>query len=180
MPLVITMASDQDRLIAEIHAKLNREQTLIQGTSKLRDSTSNPVVKESAGRQIHEAQKNIKYLEDKLRTLQIQMQPNAPPPPQHGGSMYNQQQGRNMAGSPGPPLPPKDNNLNYGGGQHGDYPDPNQPHYPQSGAGSMPSGAPAHDPRPFQPIPKARPNFSKLGRGSYVHLQEDSTNSYQI
>jgi classical protein kinase C/novel protein kinase C epsilon type len=27
----------------------------------------------------------------------------------------------------------------------------------------MPSGAPFPDPRPYAPIPKARPNYTKLG-----------------
>ena len=27
----------------------------------------------------------------------------------------------------------------------------------------MPSGAPYSDPRPFAPVPKARPNYTKLG-----------------
>lgn len=70
------------------------------------------------------------------------------------------QYGANPAGS-GPMPPPKDY-PGYMGNEQQDYGD-GPGGFPQGGAGSMPSGAPFADPRPFAPIPKARPNYSKLG-----------------
>jgi hypothetical protein len=49
------------------------------------------------------------------------------------------------------------------GGDTGDYGDPGPGGYSQGGTGIMPSRAPFADPRPDAAIPKARPNFSKLG-----------------
>ena len=70
-----------------------------------------------------------------------------------------------MPGSPGPIPPPKDQNGRpYGGGDRGDYGDPGPGGYSQGGTGTMPSRPPFADPRPFQPLPKARTNFSKLGK----------------
>jgi Hr1 repeat len=159
------MASDQDRLAAEIYRKIERERALIHAASNMQKATNNPAVQARADSQIREGRKNIDYLEERLRTLQLQMQPSGPPPPQHGGrGPYDQQQARNM-GSPRPTPPPKDQNGRpYGGGDRGDYGDPGPGGYTAGGTGQMPPRAPFADPRPFQPVPKARPNFSKLGR----------------
>lgn len=70
------------------------------------------------------------------------------------------QYGANPAGS-GPIPPPKDY-PGYMGNEQQDYGD-GPGGFPQGGAGSMPSGAPFSDPRPFAPVPKARPNYTKLG-----------------
>jgi Hr1 repeat len=159
------MASDQDRLMAEIYRKIDRERALMHAASSMQRATNNATVQAKADTSIREGKKNIEYLEERLRTLQLQMQPGGPPaPPQHGGQgQYGQQSGRNM-GSPRPTPPPKDQNGRpYRGEDHGDYGDPGSGGYNQGGTGTMPPRAPFADSRPFQPVPKARPNFSKLG-----------------
>jgi Hr1 repeat len=181
------MASDQDRLMAEIYRKIDRERALIHAASSMQRATNNASVQSRADTSIREARKNIDYLEERLRTLQLQMQPSGPPTPQHGGQgQYGQQQGRNMVGSPGPTPPPKDQNGRpYGGGEQGDYGEPGPGGYSQGGTGSMPPRAPFADNRPFQPVPKARPNFSKLGRiyntvSRRTHRRLTVSRSYQI
>lgn len=131
---------DGDELIASVFRKIEREKALITAASNMRQSTDNPLVQQRVDANIRDGRKNIAYLEEKMRELQIrQMNQDGGSPGQRGG----------------PALPPKDH-PGYAGEQ-GDG------HYPQGGSGSMPSGAPYADPRPYAPIPKARPNYTKLG-----------------
>ncbi len=152
--------------MAEIYRKIDRERALMHAASSMQRATNNATVQAKADTSIREGRKNIEYLEERLRTLQLQMQPSGPPPPQHGGQgQYSQQQGRSTIGSPGPTPPPKNpNGRPHGGEDHGDYGDPGPGGYSRAGTGSMPPRAPFADPGPFQTVPKARPNFSKLGR----------------
>lgn len=131
---------DGDELIASVFRKIEREKALITAASNMRQSTDNPLVQQRVDANIRDGRKNIAYLEEKMRELQIrQMNQEGGSPGQRGG----------------PALPPKDH-PGYAG-EKGDG------HYPQGGSGSMPSGAPFADPRPYAPIPKARPNYTKLG-----------------
>lgn len=129
---------DGDELIASVFRKIEREKALITAASNMRQSTDNPLVQQRVDANIRDGRKNIAYLEEKMRELQIrQMNQEGGSPGQRGG----------------PAPPPKDGYA----GEQGDG------HYPQGGSGSMPSGAPFADPRPYAPIPKARPNYTKLG-----------------
>ncbi|KAI2732458.1 hypothetical protein CBS147332_1597 [Penicillium roqueforti] len=117
---------DGDELIASVFRKIEREKALITAASNMRQSTDNPLVQQRVDANIRDGRKNIAYLEEKMRELQI----------------------RQMNQEGGPAPPPK----GHGEGEH----------YTQGGSGSMPSGAPFADPRPYAPIPKARPNYTKL------------------
>lgn len=142
---------DGDELIASVYRKIEREKALIAAASNMRLSTDNPLVQQRVDANIRDGRKNIAYLEEKIRELQIRQVEQ-----QGGGSPRDQ---RHAPGSAGPVPPPKDY-PGYYGGERSD----GEPHgYPQGGAGSMPSGAPFPDPRPYAPIPKARPNYTKLG-----------------
>ncbi|CAG7947917.1 unnamed protein product [Penicillium nalgiovense] len=130
---------DGDELIASVFRKIEREKALITAASNMRQSTDNPLVQQRVDANIRDGRKNIAYLEEKMRELQIrQMNQEGGSPGQHGG-----------------PAPPPKDHPGYAGEQ-GDG------HYPQGGTGSMPSGAPFSDPRPYAPIPKPRPNYTKL------------------
>lgn len=122
---------DGDELIASVFRKIEREKALITAASNMRQSTDNPLVQQRVDANIRDGRKNIAYLEEKMRELQI----------------------RQMNQEGGPAPPPK----GHGEGEH----------YTQGGSGSMPSGAPFADPRPYAPIPKARPNYTKLG--TFLH-----------
>lgn len=137
---------DGDELIASVYRKIEREKALIAAASNMRQSTDNVLVQQRVDANIRDGRKNIAYLEEKMRELQLRQMER-----EGGGSPHDSR--HQQAG--GPPLPPKDY-PGYMGGE-GDA------HYPQGGAGSMPSGAPFSDPRPYAPIPKARPNYTKLG-----------------
>ncbi|KAJ5337900.1 hypothetical protein N7452_004628 [Penicillium brevicompactum] len=133
---------DGEELIASVLHKIEREKALITAASNMRQSTDNPLVQQRVDANIREGRKNIAYLEEKMRELEIRQR----------------NQGAGSPGQRGGPAPPPKDYAGYGGEQ-GDY---GEPHYPQGGSGSMPSGAPFPDPRPYAPIPKARPNYTKL------------------
>ncbi|KAJ5568525.1 hypothetical protein N7450_011011 [Penicillium hetheringtonii] len=130
---------DGDELIASVYRKIEREKALIAAASNMRQSTDNPLVQQRVDINIRDGRKNIAYLEEKMRELQIRQIE------QQGGGSPSQR-------GAGPPPPPKD------GGYYGE----DDAGYAQGGTGSMPSGAPFPDPRPYAPIPKARPNYTKL------------------
>lgn len=133
---------DGDELIASVFRKIEREKALITAASNMRQSTDNPLVQQRVDANIRDGRKNIAYLEEKMRELQVrQMDREGGSPGQRGG----------------PALPPKDHGYAGEQGEYGDV------QYAQGGNGSMPSGAPFADPRPYAPIPKARPNYTKLG-----------------
>ena len=154
--------ADSDQAIAEVYRKIEREKALINAASQMRVSTNNPSVQARVDSNIRDARKNIVYLEEKLQDLQIRKiehDGGAAPP---GAASF---QGRMRPGD-GPTPPPKDGRAYFGGpGDRGDYGDVGPGGYSQGGTGIMPPRAPYGDPRPQNtPIPKARPNFSKLGK----------------
>jgi Hr1 repeat len=145
---------DDDELIASVYRKIEREKTLINAATNLRQSTDNPLVQQRVDANIRDGRKNIAYLEEKMRELQFRKLGHEG----NGGQISPQ------AGSPteqrrsGP-----QNSGGYFAGERGDYGDPGPGGYGQGGSGSMPTRASYTDPRPFAPMPKARPNYSKLG-----------------
>lgn len=143
---------DGDDLIASVYRKIEREKALITAASNMRQSTDNPLVQQRVDANIRDGRKNIAYLEEKMRELQIRRIEN------DGGSPTE----KRLPPGPdaGPAPPPKDYASGYGNEQ-GEYGESSAA-YP--GPGSMPTGAPFKDPRPFAPVPKARPNYTKLGK----------------
>ncbi|KAL4866361.1 hypothetical protein BDV12DRAFT_173116 [Aspergillus spectabilis] len=135
---------DGDELIASVYRKIEREKALIAAASNMRQSTDNPLVQQRVDANIRDGRKNIAYLEEKMKELQLRQMER-----EGGGSPTDKRLPPNPDDGPAPP--PKD----YSG-----YGDSAQ--YPQPGSGTMPSGAPFKDPRPFAPVPKARPNYTKL------------------
>lgn len=153
--------TDTDVQIAEVRRKIDREKALINGATHMRQSTNNSAVQARADSNIKDGRRNIAYLEEQLNKLQIRkVNDGAPPPPAHGYGMSTQRKPLPHAGDGGPIPPPKEPTGFY---ESGDYGDPGPGGYSQGGTGMMPPRAPYGDPRPYAPVPKARPNFSKLG-----------------
>ncbi|QKX58539.1 uncharacterized protein TRUGW13939_05664 [Talaromyces rugulosus] len=146
---------DDDELIASVHRKIEREKALIAAATNMRQSTDNPLVQQRVDANIRDGRKNITYLEEKMRELQVRKSGSASGPPQlpplGGGS------GDDFGFGDGAPAPPPKDN-----GDSGEYGDAGPGGYSQGGTGTMPSRAPFADPRPFSSVPKARPNYSKL------------------
>ncbi|KAL2864690.1 protein kinase c [Aspergillus lucknowensis] len=134
---------DGDELIASVYRKIEREKALIAAATNMRQSTDNPLVQQRVDANIRDGRKNIAYLEEKMKELQLRQME------KESGSPTDKRLPPNPDDGPAPP--PK----NYGSG----YGDSAQ--HPQPGGGSMPPGAPFKD-RPSAPVPKARPNYTKL------------------
>jgi hypothetical protein len=60
-----------DPVLQDIARKIDREKVLIQGAIALRNSTENFVVQQKCDTNIRESKKNIEYLEDRMRQLQV-------------------------------------------------------------------------------------------------------------
>lgn len=179
--------SDDDKLIAEVYRKIEREKALIHAASNMRQSTDNPTVQARVDSNIRDGRRNIAYLEEKMRDLQVRRLgrdegDGGPPPPTHGALSAAQQQGLNQRNGPTPP--PKDARGKYFANERGDYGDAGPGGYSAGNSGMMPPRAPYGDPRPFAPVPKARPNYSKLGMlQSATNMRRANENlrrSYQI
>lgn len=159
---------DGDELVATVYRKIEREKALIHAASNIRQSTDNPLVQQRVDSNIRDSKKNIAYLEEKMRELQLRMGQEGGPSgqsPPHGSPTQQRFSGGGRGDGP-PPPPPKDSS--YMQGERGDYGDPGPGGYAQGGTGAMPPRAPFNDPRPYSSVPKARPNFSKLGMPKYL------------
>ena len=167
---------NDDDLINQVYRKIEREKVLINAANNMRQS-SNPQVQQSLDSQIRESRKGIDYLEERMRELQMRRMEaqgasgsnGGPLPPAHGGMAPQQRNARN-AQQVGPPTPPpKDGRTRYVQ-DGGDYGNPGNGGYMNDlsgGHGMMPPRAPFGPPGPSSAIPKARPNYTKLGRCNY-------------
>jgi hypothetical protein len=135
-----------DELMATVYRKIEREKALINAATNMRQSTNNPLVQQRVDANIRDGRKNIAYLEGR----ESGGQPGSPTTQRRSGPDYG--------GGP-PQPPPKDGSFMPHG--PGDY---DNGGYNQGPPGSMPLRAPFHDARPDAGTPKARPNFSKLGK----------------
>ncbi|KAL9061028.1 MAG: hypothetical protein Q9206_000742 [Seirophora lacunosa] len=154
---------NDDELINQVRRKIERERVIINSANAMRQH-SNPQVQQSLDSQVREGQKNIRYLEEKMRELQdrraVQNRNPSPLPPAHGGfsPQYRTQQ------HDPPPPPPKDGDSGNLGGS-GDYADRatgGRMNDLSGGHGIMPPRAPFGPPAPGSTMPKPRPNYSKL------------------
>lgn len=171
---------NDDDLISQVHKKIEREKVLINAANAMRQS-SNPQVQQSLDSQVREGRRNIAYLEERMRELQMRRM---------GQGMGSMSTDSSASGRPQPPahasLPPQPRGQRNGqyqaspgpasrdvrgahGMEQGDYGDPGPTGYSGgmgAGTGMMPPRAPFGPPAPGSTIPKTRPNYSKLGQSS--------------
>ena len=171
---------NDDNLISVVFHKIEREKALINAANAMRQS-SNPQVQSSLDAQIREGRKNISYLEGRMRELQVRQTGqggdgastgsgaggSGPVPPAHGNLALQLQDPRSNIAS--------GQNQSRGGyaPERGGYGDPGSGGYMDqlgAGKGTMPSKPPYGPSAPGSAIPKARPNYSKLGK--IPHLWE--------
>jgi classical protein kinase C len=158
------MSHNDDNAVQELIRKIDRENAIINAARQMSQATNNPAVSSRVESQIREATRNINYFEQTLRDIQSRQMGGAmsnlsvsgggsgPMPPQHGVPQ-NGQSGRGM------------NNQSGYGTQQGDYGAPGPGGYSGgAGNGMMPPRAPYAPPGPEERSPRARPNYSKLGK----------------
>jgi classical protein kinase C len=137
---------NDDEKILGITKKIEREKALINAANLMRQQTNNEAVRSKLDTQMREGRRNLEFFEERLRELQMRR---ATENMSLGGSTlgsFNTEQEGEDNGAPAPP--PKDASG-----------------YPQYGQGDlMPPRAPFPGQPPHSGTPKARPNFTKLGR----------------
>jgi hypothetical protein len=137
----------EDDVARDIRRKIDKEKALINAANAMRQSTNNPAVVSGLDTKIRDGRKNIEYLESRLRDLEMK---------------------RVNQGMEGMSV---DSNSGYGQ-QVADRGYPNRPgeygtqEYSNidRNNGMMPPSAPFARPGPGNNMPKARPNYSKLGK----------------
>jgi classical protein kinase C len=152
--------------ISEIYRKIEREKTLINAASAMRQQTQNQSVRDRIESQIHEGRKNIEYLEGRMQELQMKTMGQGVNDMSLGGPNDQRRSRPGGFGTPGgpPTPPPKDSRGSYGQSSA------SQADYGNQGPGGYQSGSQQGmiSPRPFDSSndasgAKARPNHTKLG-----------------
>ena len=165
---------DDDQLISNVYRKIEREQKLIDGANSMRQHTDNHTLQHRLEAQIREGRKNIGYLEDRMRELQLRRTGQGPDGSSAGlvndgasPGRRNPQPGlyKPLGREGAPTPPPKGDGRAYGGTDQAGYGDPGPGGYSQLSGGHsmMPPRAPYGPPPPTIGAPKARPNYTKLG-----------------
>jgi hypothetical protein len=114
---MLTRGQDLDSKISDVRNKIERERTLIQGARSMFSQTDNVTVQNRLRTSIHESERNISYLMDRLQDLELKARPSppsrygAPPPPPKDGRQENGRgfdaYGQRGWQQPGPPIPSK-------------------------------------------------------------------------
>jgi len=156
---------NDDEKIQDINKKIEREKALINAAMLMRQQTGNELVRSKLDAQMREGRRNLEFFEQRLNELQMRRMGHGMDNMSLGGStaagsfMSSDMHGDGSMGPPAPP-PKDDRGGPYGG--YGGYSDGYGNH-----GGAPGDVMPSHGPFPGQPpqsaIPKARPNFSKLG-----------------
>ncbi|KAF8456922.1 hypothetical protein BGX38DRAFT_887310 [Terfezia claveryi] len=60
-----------DRIMQDIYRKIEREKQFINSARSMRQATDNPIMQQRVDTQIRESQRNLTYLEDRMRELQV-------------------------------------------------------------------------------------------------------------
>lgn len=167
--------NNDDDIINQIYRKIEREKVLINAANNMRQS-SNPQVQQSLDAQIKEGRKNISYLEERLNALKLQRMGQGmesmsvgsgsnggPPPPAHGGVSLQQLNPRNNSFGPNAPTQGRGRGYPPDQGRYGAPPQGGYMDQMGAGTGMMPTRPPYGPTAPDPAIPKARPNYSKLG-----------------
>jgi hypothetical protein len=151
---------NEEATIQNIYKKIEREKALLNAANAMRAQTNNEAVRSRLDSQMRDGRRNLQFFEEKLRELQMR---------RVNQGMDNMSLGSDMRNnSEGPPAPPpKDASqwrdpASFGSAQLSQ----------QGGQDSnlMPPRHPFAPPQPGSGIPKARPNFTKLGMYPFPNL----------
>lgn len=146
-----------EALFKDISGKIEREKRLIDGYTRVRQSSNNPQVQSSTDVQIRDARRNIQYFESKLQELQMRRGVGAI-------SLSNTSNGKPQQPGRGQHQP-QPGYLPYGPDSVGSRPDYgaggySDPRNPETG----PRRAPYDPPAPGAPSPKQGQRYTRLGK----------------
>src|SRR5271170_6550776 len=123
LPCILTGEQDLGTTITDIRKKIDRERIIINGARSMFSQTDNPAVQNRLKSSIHESERNINYLTERLKELELKARPqNTSTQQTYGGRDGGGRDGRRDSGPPIPP--PKDGRLGQmengrGGGYDG-------------------------------------------------------------
>lgn len=138
--------SDTEKAL-DIQKKIERERALLNAANLMRQQTTNEAVRSKLDTQMREGRRNLEFFEEKLRELQLR----------RGVEGMNISGGNRTSGygpgSDAPPAPPpKDSSGGYDHAPYG-----------HGHSKSVGGGGEVFYNNPNPPMPKGRPNFTKLG-----------------
>jgi len=145
---------NDDEKVQDIAKKIEREKALINAANLMRQQTNNEAVRSKLDTQMREGRRNLEFFENRMREIQMRRGMETVSVSSSTPSGSNRDSG--YRGGDAPPQPPPKDASGYG--DRSGY-----------GHGHSPSGdlMPSHGPFPGQPpnapMPKSRPNFTKLG-----------------
>lgn len=159
---------NDDDAVMNIYKKIEREKALINAANAMRQQTNNDDVRSRLDSQMREGRRNLNFFEEKLRDIQMRrLGQGVDSMSLSSGSTAVasiRPQSSDLRGdNEGPPTPPPKDASAYGGTDRGSY---GSGGYSQTGAHGdmMPPRHPFASTGPNTAIPKARPNFTKLGK----------------
>lgn len=140
--------NDEDK-IQDIERKIKREEALLTAANVMRQQTNNESVHSKIDTQIRDARRNIDFFQQRLRELKVRSLGSGMDNMSLGGStLASRPRSADLRNdSHAPPTPPPKDASGYGLSHHD----------------LMPAQGPFPGQPPNSSIPKARPNFTKLG-----------------
>lgn len=157
----------EEEKVNDIYRKIEREKALINAANLMRQQTNNEGVRSKLDTQMRDGRRNLEFFEERLREIQIRRMgqgvenmslgaPGTPGSRPKSSGAFNDREG--------PPAPPP---KDASGSLYGDRSSiGGSTLYSQPG-GLMPDRHPFPGQPPDAPMPKTRPNFSKLGMPTY-------------
>jgi hypothetical protein len=164
-----TGAMNDEERIADIYKKIEREKALISAANLMRGQTNNDAVRSKLDTQMREGRRNLEFFEEKLRELQMKrlgqgvdnLSVNSGSTAATGSAAARRPRSADLRNNSaeGPPTPPPKDPSAWSGDTLASQ------QYSQQGI-MMPGQPPFAAPPPDSSIPKARPNFTKLGKNT--------------
>ncbi|KAF7946025.1 uncharacterized protein EAE97_005063 [Botrytis byssoidea] len=155
------MNSNDEEALSSVYKKIQRERALLNAANQMRQQTQNEQVRARIDIQMRDGRRNISYLEERMKELQLRTEgrtgsagSSAGRPPSSGL--------RDDRAAPPPTPPPKDARGNPI--ETGDQAGYGDQEYSQIGGHGdmMPPRNPFAPPAPGSGMPRSRPNYTKL------------------
>lgn len=157
---------NEDEQIANIQKKVDKEKVLLNAANAMLQQTHNDDVRSRLNNQMRDGRRNIQFFEEKIRDLQMKRlgQKVDNMSISSGSTAVNSMRPNSGGGAPAPP--PKD--ASGWSGDRGSYSSGSIQYSQIGGHGDMmPPRHPYAPPGPTSSVPKARPNFTKLGSSAH-------------
>lgn len=142
---------NDEEAIQNIYKKIEREKALINAANAMRAQTNNEAVRSRLDSQMRDGRRNLKFFEEKLQDIQ-----------QRRIGQGVEGMSLDDAGDDAPAPPPKDSSGNWAG-ERGSYGSGSGQYGGGGHSDLMPPRHPYATPGPGSGIPRARPNFTRLG-----------------